>query len=299
MSSIDIYVQGYLDYLKEVRKLKKDSVKDVACSIKKLRFFVSLKGLDECFWNLDLEEFSLFFKWVLEEGLSKTSAQKFVTHLRGFLNYSWRVGKVNRNALDGYSIRGAYTKVPPKAITEENVKQLIKSLPQTTQIQRQKRLIVLTLYGLGLRTGELCRLNIQHIDLDKRMAYIFQSKNDVNRYIPIPEGLYLELAIHIKGQRKKTGPLFLTHHKKRRPDVSYIGAIMKESSIIAGLDHVKPKYLRHSFATHMINRGVPIEVLASLMGHKSPKETGVYLHSFEDGRKKSIDDLEKLLTKED
>lgn len=299
MNSVDIYVQGYLEYLKEVRKLKKDTVKDVNCSINKLRTFVSKKDLDPYFWNLELDEFSLFFKWVQEEGLSKRSAHKFVTHLRGFLNYSWRVGKVNKNVLDGYSIMGAYTKEPPKAIAEAEVKQLIKSLPQSTHLQRQKRLMILTLYGLGLRTGELCRLNIQHIDLDKRMAYIFQSKNDVNRYIPIPDGLYVELAIHIKGQRKKTGPLFLTHHKNKRLSIGYVGSVLKEASVIAGLDPIKPKFLRHSFATHMINRGVPIEVLASLMGHKTPKETGVYLHSFEDGRKKSINELEKILTKED
>jgi len=116
----------------------------------------------------------------MEEGLSKKSTQKFVTHLRGFLNYSWRVGKVNKNVLDGYSIKGAFTKEPPKAISEDEVRRLIQALPQSTFIQRQKRLIILTLYGLGLRTGELCRLNIQHIVDFQILNTTFSMKKPLN-----------------------------------------------------------------------------------------------------------------------
>lgn len=58
---------------------------------------------------------------------------------------------------------------------------------------------------------------------------------------------------------------------------------------------VTPKTLRHSFATHLMDRGVDLAVIASLMGHRSPQETGVYLHALPGRRENAV----KLLTKPD
>ena len=117
MNEIEVYIQGYVEYLLDVRKLKKDSVKDVRCTFNRLKEFVELKGYSPYFWNLEIEEFASFFKFCLEEGKSPKSVQKFVTHLRSFLNYSWRVGKVNRNVLEGYSIKSASKRIPPRVLS--------------------------------------------------------------------------------------------------------------------------------------------------------------------------------------
>ena len=295
----NIFLEGYFEYLQEVRKLKKDSVKDVRCTFNRLAEHLELNGLKAFAWELEQDDFINFFMSQRRNGKSAGSINKFITHLRTFLNYCWKVGKVSRNVLDGYSIVDNNKRVAPSVLSLEQIQQLISSLPQRTAIEREKRLIILTLYGLGLRTGELCRLNLRDIDLDKREVYIFKSKNDINRYVPIPDGLFVELAIHLKGQRRKSGPLFQTCHKKKRVGIGYVGSIVKEAAVRVGFDKITPKTFRHTFASHLIQKQVPLEVLASLMGHKTPKETGVYLHSFEVQRMNSANELENMLAKEE
>src|SRR5690606_17675388 len=295
----NIFLEGYFEYLQEVRKLKKDSVKDVRCTFNRLAEHLELNGLRAFVWELEQDDFINFFMSQRRNGKSAGSISKFITHLRTFLNYCWKVGKVSRNVLDGYSIVDSNKRVAPSVLSLEQIQQLISSLPQRTAIEREKRLIILTLYGLGLRTGELCRLNLRDIDLDKREVYIFKSKNDINRYVPIPDGLFVELAIHLKGQRRKSGPLCQTTHKKKRVGIPYVGSIVKEAAVRVGFDKITPKTFRHTFASHLIQKQVPLEVLASLLGHKTPKETGVYLHSFEVQRMNSVNELEHMLAKEE
>ncbi len=68
-------------------------------------------------------------------------------------------------------------------------------------------------------------------------------------------------------------------HKLRRIRDKDVGAIVAAAATRAGLrSGVTPKTLRHSFATHLMDRGVDLAIIASLMGHRSPQETGVYLH---------------------
>ncbi len=295
----EIFMEGYFDYLLTVRRLKHESVKDVKCSFRRLREFTAIKGLRVEYYDLDRQDFVSFFNWCRDSGKSGQSINKYVAHFRTFLNYCWKVGKVSRNVLDGFSLIDNKRRIPPSVLTIEQVEKLIKDLPQRNFEEKQKRLIILTLYGLGLRTGELCRLDFKHIDFERREAFIFKSKREVNRHVPIPNGLFVELAVFIKGQRRKGGPLFQTSVKKKRLSVGYVANIVKEVSLKAGLENVTPKTFRHSFGSHLIERGVAIHVVSSLMGHKTPSETGVYLHSNENQRKKSIDQLETIITKDD
>ena len=66
--------------------------------------------------------------------------------------------------------------------------------------------------------------------------------------------------------------------------------LVRVAAQAAGLEiAVTPKSLRHSFATHLMDRGVDVAVIASLMGHRSPKETGVYLHGLPGRKEKAVE----------
>jgi integrase/recombinase XerD len=103
-------------------------------------------------------------------------------------------------------------------------------------------------------------------------------KGDRPRCIPIPEALYTELLAYLL-ERGKRGALFRTSVKVRRlspKDVcDIVTAAAERAELRAG---VTARTLRHSFATHLMDRGVDLAIIASLMGHRSPQETGVYLH---------------------
>jgi len=78
----------------------------------------------------------------------------------------------------------------------------------------------------------------------------------------------------------KRGALFRTDAKRARIRAVHLGAIVKDAAARAGIaGAVTPRTLRHTFGTHLMERGVDLAVIASLMGHRTPTETGVYLHA--------------------
>jgi integrase/recombinase XerD len=135
------------------------------------------------------------------------------------------------------------------------------------------------MYGCGFRTTELRNLDVGDADLERQELLVRFGKGLRERRIPVPNGVWMELLAYLAERGGKTGPLFRTAEKKRRIRPLQICSIVRNAGIRARLAQpVLPKTLRHTFATHLMDRGVDIAVISSLMGHKSPKETGVYLH---------------------
>ena len=137
---------------------------------------------------------------------------------------------------------------------------------------------VLLLYGCGLRTSELCALNVADINRERHELVVLKAKGDRPRSIPIPEALYTELLAYLL-EHGKCGALFRTRFLERRIAAKDVCEIVTALAARAGLRaDVTARTLRHSFATHLMDRGVDLAIIASLMGHRSPQETGVYLH---------------------
>jgi integrase/recombinase XerD len=153
--------------------------------------------------------------------------------------------------------------------------------------------MLLLFYGCGLRTGELCRLNVQDIDRELRSVFVAHGKGDRQRHVPIPDGVYTELLAYLLERGGKRGPLFRTHAKGARITLDQASRTVREIAARAGIGRtVTPKTLRHSFATHLMDRGVDLAVIARLMGHRSPTETGVYLHVLPQRPREAVNHLD-------
>lgn len=294
-----IHLSGYFDYLIKVKKLADGSIRDTKCTFVRLMRFQINQKVETQIYELEL---AFFIDWMNEmraDQLSPKSIAKMISHVRSYLDYCWRTGRGRKNVLDGFFVKDAYKKVAPPILTIDEVTILVKSLPQETDHQRMKRLIILMLYGLGLRTGELCSLNCSDINHERQQIIVRKGKGGIQRVLPIPDGVWIELLLYLK-KKKSQGALFLTAVKKKRVDVSYIGSIMSEAMENSGLGfEATPKTLRHTFASHLMDRGVSIAVISSLMGHVSPSETGVYLHSFKARREESMAIIHSKLDEEE
>ena len=111
--------------------------------------------------------------------------------------------------------------------------------------------------------------------------------------VPIPEGVYTELMAYLLDRGGKRGPLFRTEIKRRRITAKNVCEVVRQATERAGIEwKVTPKTLRHSYATHLMDRGVDLAIISSLMGHRSPAETGVYLHVLEGRPRKAVNELD-------
>jgi site-specific recombinase XerD len=275
---LDPLIEGYLSYLDKVGRKTPRTIVDVRCTLR--RAITELDrirpGVD--LWHLTLEDYLHWLEAERQQHRTDASLAKYLSHVRGLLEYAWRSGRSQRNVLDGFSVHHAVKRTAPKLLNREEAEQLVHATLAAGPAARRDRLVILLLYGCGLRTNELCALDVSDINRERHELVVLKAKHDRPRSIPIPEALYTELLAYLL-ERGKRGALFKTVVKQRRLRDKDVCDIVTATAQRAGLrPGVTARTLRHSFATHLMDRGVDLAIIASLMGHRSPQETGVYLH---------------------
>jgi integrase/recombinase XerD len=278
MNALDPLIEGYLSYLREVGRKAPRTIVDVRCSLKRATEAFASRCPEVPLWKLALQDYLLWFEAERSTGRAPSCLAKDASHLRGLLEYAWRSGRAERNVLDGLDLHTAVKHQAPNVLTIAEAEQLVSHCPRSTPEERRDRLMVLLLYGCGLRTAELCALDVADVVRERQELTVRKAKGDRPRVIPIPDGVYTELLAYLLEHGKR-GPLFRTAHLSRRIRDKDVCGVVREAAHRAALSpSVTARTLRHSFATHLMDRGVDLAVIASLMGHRSPQETGVYLH---------------------
>lgn len=134
-------------------------------------------------------------------------------------------------------------------------------------------LLLKCMFYLGMRNSEVKTLCIEDIDLINRNVKVVRGKGKKDRYVPIPtQELIREIRDYI--QDKQEGQLFSISDR-------HIRRIVKQYAVAAGIrkaNEIHPHTLRHSYATHLQNQGVPLNVIQQILGHERIETTTVYVH---------------------
>ncbi|NJO12117.1 MAG: tyrosine-type recombinase/integrase [Gammaproteobacteria bacterium] len=275
---LDPLIEGYLSYLAKVGRKTPRTIVDVRCTLRRALAGLTCRRPAVELWRLSLEDYLHWLEQERQLGRTEACLAKYLSHLRGLLEYAWRSGRAERNVLDGFSLQHTLRRTAPKSLTLEEAERLVQATQAGGRTGRRDRLVVLLLYGCGLRTSELCALNVVDINRERHELVVLKAKGDRPRSIPIPQTLYTELLAYLLEHGKR-GALFRTEFLSRRISAKDVCEIVSAAAQRAGLrSGITARTLRHSFATHLMDRGVDLAIIASLMGHRSPQETGVYLH---------------------
>jgi site-specific recombinase XerD len=138
---------------------------------------------------------------------------------------------------------------------------------------KRDNLILRCLFYLGLRNSELQKLRIGDIDLINRNVKVVSGKGEKDRYIVIPNQKLIEDLKSWIGDRRE-GPLFYISDR-------HIRRIVKHYAIKANIrrpQEVHPHTLRHSYATYMQNKGLPLNAIQKMLGHENIETTTIYAH---------------------
>jgi site-specific recombinase XerD len=179
--------------------------------------------------------------------------------------------KVKRGKkLDVYIERPFKEKKLPNIISENEVFKLLKA---TTNLKHKS--IITLLYSSGLRRSELINLRLKDIDYEKRIIFVRGGKGRKDRTTILAENTILVLNKYLELFKPYYWLIEGVNKKQYSP--TSIGAILRNSSKKANLNKVvKPHMLRHSFATHLLEQGVDLRYIQSLLGHSSAKTTEIY-----------------------
>jgi integrase/recombinase XerD len=164
----------------------------------------------------------------------------------------------------------------PIILSEEEVARLIESASTSYH-----RVILMTLYGAGLRREELCRLKVEDVDSRRMVIHVRQGKGNKDRDVTLSPRLLEVLRAYWKWRKPKTY-LFPSLYRKRpeQPiDSKTVWYAVREAARRAGIKKkVSPHLLRHSWATHLLERGTDLKTIQVLLGHVDLEATTIYLH---------------------
>jgi len=162
----------------------------------------------------------------------------------------------------------AQNKASEFCLTEEEVRRLILA-----PTNFRDRVILKTLYFTGIRREELCNLDVEDVDLERKRIHIRNGKGGKSRIVPIPDTLVADLRALIG--RRKSGPVFLSQRGDRLAPRS-VNYVVAQAGRLAGIRNPNPKrkeinphLLRHSFARHYLKRGGRMHKLSQILGHDS------------------------------
>ncbi len=157
------------------------------------------------------------------------------------------------------------------------------------------RTILMALYSAGLRVSEALRLKAPDIDSERMMIRVHQGKGSKDRYVMLSEKLLATLRRYWREYRPEPW-LFPGQDPSCHLTRDSVGQFFDRARKRAGI-HKKasPHTLRHSFATHLLERGVNIRVIQRLLGHRSLRSTEIYTHVAETYIRDTISPLDDLL----
>lgn len=178
----------------------------------------------------------------------------------------------------------------PKVLSEEKV---VHTLLQTQNLKH--RTILMLAYSAGLRVSEVVSIKLEHIEHDRKQLLILKSKGKKDRYVPIGNVMYGLISNYIEMYKPKMY-LFEGQYGSEPYSARSAQLIFKQAmKTIGAPSHLSFHSLRHSFATHLLENGIDMKYIQSLLGHNNIKTTAIYTHVSQKTVNKIENPLDKLI----
>ena len=239
-------------------------------------------------FNVKKVDAKLVRSWIvllMENELSARSVNRKITTIKSFFKYLMKEQIVESNPATYLALPKIRKKLP-NFVEENNLQHLLDDgFFENDFIGIRDKLVITLLYGTGIRLAEL--LLLKDSDFDKKMCFIkVLGKRKKERIIPYPASInsLLELYINIRNTTVgfKTEKLLVTEDGKPAYEKLIYRVVTNNLAKVTLLEKKSPHVLRHSYATHLLNKGADLNAVKELLGHSNLAATQVYTHtSFE------------------
>lgn len=216
--------------------------------------------------NDDVREF--MYERIVREELSFSYQNQVVNALRLFFR------EILKSEIDPYKLERPRTEHKlPNVLSKGEVKNILESLRNT-----KHRCMLSLIYACGLRRGELLKLKLQDVDSDRNLLIIRQSKGRKDRVIPMTPKI-IEMMREYYRQYRPEEWLFEGQNAGTPYSERSIQLVLHKAVEQCGISKpVTLHWLRHSYATHLLESGVSLRYIQELLGHKSSRTTEIYTH---------------------
>jgi len=276
--SIEKNIKNFIDYVRFERQLASNTIVSYKRDLNKYKLFLSLKKVDN-YLDVSYDQILSFLEY-LNENYCGSSISRILSSSRNFYKFLVREKIVKKNPF----IQIKNPKKPKKileVLSENEVNRFLNGIPYSTKLEIRDRAMFELLYSSGLRVSEIVNLKISNIDFDEGLIR-FIGKGKKERITPVGETSklflkkYLNIARFKIEKEIKSDYVFLNKNGKKLTRQGFWKILKKYNKKINLGKNLYPHIFRHSFATHMIERGADLRVVQELLGHSDISTTEIY-----------------------
>jgi integrase/recombinase XerC len=269
----------FLEHLRAEKNYSKHTLTSYTHDLREFYKFMIKEKMSE----LDKNHLRSYLAQMNAQGLSKRTVARRMAAMRTFFRFLVREGYVPKNPMQALKSPKQDKKLP-MVLEEGEVDRLLEA-PEDDLTGRRDKAILETLYSTGMRVSELVGLKLDRVDFIGGVCRVL-GKGAKERMCPIGDKALRSIRRYLESREKEgfppSGPVFLNHSQNKK------GSGLTARSVERLLDryiestsrrqHISPHTLRHSFATHLLNRGADLKSVQELLGHENLSTTQIYTH---------------------
>lgn len=276
-----IRIDDFLKYLQAEKRYALHTVKAYKNDLNQFHAFcqeTDREGMD-----LNYRTIRSWVVFLMDSGYSSRTVHRKLTSLSSFCKYLIKEGHLESNPLDRV-LKPKLNKRVPAFVEEGKLDLLLDEFDFGEDFNGiRNRFILDLLYQTGMRRSELIGLTLGSVDREGMSVKVL-GKRGKERIIPMNEELFgaLERYLIIRNEVATSEPgdhLIVTLKGEPSYDKLIYRVVNRYLSLVTTLDKRSPHILRHTFATHMLNRGADLNAIKELLGHASLSATQVYTHN--------------------
>jgi integrase/recombinase XerC len=276
------YLEQFLNFLKYEKRYSGHTVTAYEKDLDQFIQFGNEMVGDFTFVEVDHH---LIRQWVIslmDQGMTVVSVKRKISTLRSLYKYLMREGHVTKNPTELVMIPRSGKKLPHFVQEQEMNKLLDTSYFSPDFPGTRDKAIVSLFYGTGMRLAELKGIRIPDMNMKEKLVKVM-GKRSKERLIPFPAEIVKDLTDYIYLRNELLGNsggyLFVTEKGEQVYDKLVYRVVRKYLSLVTTMEKRSPHILRHSYATHLLNRGADLNAIKELLGHASLAATQVYTHT--------------------
>ena len=274
---LDKEIKVFLSYLESIKQYSPNTIKSYERDLLCLSSFLSSEYKS---WKLVNEhEIRTFINSERRRGLSPRSIQRLLSSCRTFFEYLLNEGLIKISPAQNIS-SPKLAQLLPKAMDADLVQRLLDFKPKGITEIRDKALAEL-LYSSGLRLSEICRLNLNDLDLKERTCIVV-GKGNKTRIVPVGRKAIQAIRVWLQHRsdltttkKTNTEAVFLNNKGKRISPRS-VQLRLEKLCQLRGIPGINPHMLRHSFASHVLESSGDLRAVQEMLGHSDIGTTQIY-----------------------
>ncbi len=275
--SLRKYLNEYLRRIEGVRRLSANTVKSYSKDIQQFIDFCEQHKIEEP-GQINENTVRLFLLYLTEQEIERKSISRKLSALRGFFRFIKSEGGIKVNPL--YQIKNPKAKKTLPDTLGDNFIEDIFGILDKQKNEKDKllyKVIFDLLYGCALRVSELCNLELNDVDLQARTVRVF-GKGAKHRIVPLGEKTIATLKEYLNSIGYDSQK-FLLNKNGTKIYPRFVQRIVKKYiSMVSDIKNNNPHTLRHSAATHMLDRGADLLAVKEILGHENLSTTQIYTH---------------------